>query len=741
MPSPFYDNETGFSPTSLFLAGEVGGWYDPSDVANTNWRVNLLSWTEVLTNPVWTNINTIVSSPDAQGWMRLEAATTANTNFYQPVVGAGSASGNTFTLQVKKGSGANDANRFFFRNDTTATTLISIQFNYDTGVVSGTPGVSDVTVTAGANAGEWTLKFTPSSGISAGDTLRFYPIFAGATDTAGEFAFVRNMQLEVGTVSTTYQPATNLYNDLNTRFPTAALYQDQYGTAHVTAPGQTVGLMLDKSKGLALGPELRGTGVVGLAGTATAATYNTTTGVGSVSRVDASNQSFVTFGGLTSGQYYRMVITNTGSVSLLVRSNNNTGTILQTVASGAGNSSVTLFATANSALVITPLTNATTATFVVTTLTTSAGNHALQGTTANCPIYSIEPVGGRRNLGLMTSFTSLTGTAGSQIPNATGWSNVGSSGGTRTYVPSSQFPGDQAIDISGVVDLRNVIGYTITPLPSTTYTVSLWVESFSGVVGSVSTTTGAASTGSTGAPSSTGRMSYNFTSDSISTPVVIRFGIGMTGNSTGSVRISGIQVEVGSTATAYQRVTSQYDVTQAGVPSMSYLFFDGASDNLATPTITPGTNKVQMFSGVRKLANTVGTIAELGAASGDGLAALYGNSSNNYGVLSKGTLQATVVSPSGATVPPITNAVTGLGDISTDTTTIRINGSQVATSSTDQGTGNYLAYPLYIGARAGASLFFSGHLYSLIARFGPNLTADQLSSTETWVASKTGITI
>jgi hypothetical protein len=213
----------------------------------------------------------------------------------------------------------------------------------------------------------------------------------------------------------------------------------------------------------------------------------------------------------------------------------------------------------------------------------------------------------------------------------------------------------------------------------------------------------------------------------------------MTGNSTGSVRISGIQVEVGSTATPYQRVTTQFDVTEAGVPSTHYVNYDG-SDSYLTQTVTPGIDKVQMFAGVRKLANTVGTIVELGAASGDGLAALYGNSSNNYGVLSKGTLQATIVSPSGATVPPISNIVTGLGDISTDTTTIRIDGAQAATSSTDQGTGNYLAYPLYIGRRAGSLLPFTGRDYGLIVRFGPNLSASTISSVEAWLGVKTGFT-
>ena len=73
-------------------------------------------------------------------------------------------------------------------------------------------------------------------------------------------------------------------------------------------------------------------------------------------------------------------------------------------------------------------------------------------------------------------------------------------------------------------------------------------------------------------------------------------------------------------------------------------------------------------------------------------------------------------------------------------TTLRVNGSQVGTSSADQGTGTFGNYPLFIGARNSASLFFNGHLYSLIVR-GAQSNTGQISSTETWVASKTGITI
>jgi hypothetical protein len=354
-----------------------------------------------------------------------------------------------------------------------------------------------------------------------------------------------------------------------------------------------------------------------------------------------------------------------------------------------------------------------------------------------------------------------------------------------------------------------------------------------------------------------------------------------------TVYVRAIQVETGSTATAYQRVTDQYNVTEAGVSSVSYLFFDGVNDSLATPSINfpagpanptlgaelvtnggPGftattswvsranvtvaatggnlvgtstntsamrfyvptttvvgrtyrvtasiaavtgtgpsiyvysdvgvttittfstpsagnytfvftattttsniefgnaantaagqtysvssvsvreidaayaTDKMTVFAGVRKLSDAAtGTVVEssvAGASNGSvGLFAPLGATST-YVWRSRGTVLS--ASTASTFTAPITNVLTGVGDISGDIATLRVNGTEAATSSGDQGTGNYGDYPLYLGARGGSSLFFSGHLYSLIVR-GAQSNTGQISSTETWVAGKTGIVI
>jgi hypothetical protein len=81
--------------------------------------------------------------------------------------------------------------------------------------------------------------------------------------------------------------------------------------------------------------------------------------------------------------------------------------------------------------------------------------------------------------------------------------------------------------------------------------------------------------------------------------------------------------------------------------------------------------------------------------------------------------------------------VTGLGDISGDTAVLRINGLQAGSSATDQGTGNYGNYPLYIGRRESLTLPFNGRIYSLIVR-GAATSETQIGQTEQWISNEMG---
>jgi hypothetical protein len=84
---------------------------------------------------------------------------------------------------------------------------------------------------------------------------------------------------------------------------------------------------------LTLGSELISSGVTGLVGVAVPATYNTTTGAGSVDRVDISNQSFVQWSGLSGN--FRANISHTSGVGVGIRSGAQTGNSYVTVTGNA----------------------------------------------------------------------------------------------------------------------------------------------------------------------------------------------------------------------------------------------------------------------------------------------------------------------------------------------------------------------------------------------------------------------
>ena len=192
-----------------------------------------------------------------------------------------------------------------------------------------------------------------------------------------------------------------------------------------------------------------------------------------------------------------------------------------------------------------------------------------------------------------------------------------------------------------------------------------------------------------------------------------------------------------------QSSTSNAPILQQDAGGRYFLLFDGTDDWLQSGTITPGTDKVQVFAGVRKLSDVAaGTVVESSIIATGNQGAFFlrspqALSSATHSFLSGGSIYSTTISPTSFPAP-ITNVLTGLGDISGDSAILRVNGTQAASSATDQGTGNYLAYPHYIGRRAGTSLPFNGRIYQLITRFGPNLTAAQIQQVEAFVNSRTG---
>lgn len=158
----------------------------------------------------------------------------------------------------------------------------------------------------------------------------------------------------------------------------------------------------------------------------------------------------------------------------------------------------------------------------------------------------------------------------------------------------------------------------------------------------------------------------------------------------------------------------------------------GSGSFLATPTITPPGDVCQVFLTHSIVTSDTRCLVEMSNTSDSNagsffLYQLFGNTRFR----TRGTNSSE--SLSGTPTPPTQEYLTCLGNIGGDSGILRRNGTQVASDTADQGTGNYLAYPIFIGARGNGSLGTDGAFYGLIVRFGPALTAGQITDTEAWM--------
>jgi len=182
----------------------------------------------------------------------------------------------------------------------------------------------------------------------------------------------------------------------------------------------------------------------------------------------------------------------------------------------------------------------------------------------------------------------------------------------------------------------------------------------------------------------------------------------------------GAQLEVGSTATAFQDV---------------------------------GTDKVSVFTGVTKLSDAAyGVIADLSTdpnaingSFGVGVATLNGDGSRRTWA---STVRGTSQNLGGAAVyaSPDTRVMTASFDIAGTTSAtenaMRLNGvaQTLAYSPSDAGISAFGSYVLYVGRRAGTSSPLNGRIFQLIVR-GAATDSVTVINAEQYVAQKTGVVL
>jgi hypothetical protein len=432
-----------------------------------------------------------------------------------------------------------------------------------------------------------------------------------------------------------------------------------------------------------------------------------------------------------------------------------------------------------------------TTTFVATSTTTyitlqvqSSGNYSefdnisvkevaltalTQSDAAKRPVYAFAPVTGRRNEYLDTeNFNSATWILG-------GISNFGSGSiANATTSPDGTLTADfiQESASTGVHYIRRT-GQRYTSRKSTSVYMKaggrnwgfLYTETgtsgigarfdlINGVVGNVD-----AGLTATISPAQNGFWRCEITPDvaaGSTDPVAFETVIGpavadgagvpsYTGDGTSGIYVWGVQREP-QPSTAYQKVNTAFGVTEAGVPTIHWLQFDGTNDafvSAATLDLT-GTDEVTVTAGVRKLTDDGDRrLLEFGihtVDSGSFKLLAPTSASANYEFQAQGTSSQTASYTNAAVAAPHTGIVTGIAEISPAQTTLRVNGSQVATNTGSLGTGNFSSRGLSVGRAWNDAQFHNGNIYFILIRGALTSGAD-LTALEGFAAAKTGFTV
>jgi hypothetical protein len=242
------------------------------------------------------------------------------------------------------------------------------------------------------------------------------------------------------------------------------------------------------------------------------------------------------------------------------------------------------------------------------------------------------------------------------------------------------------------------------------------------------------------------RISLTFTTSA--SPVSTLFGaqVGLSSDGTlnfesatttaDNIKVYKAQVELGATATPYQKVTAAYDITETGVADRVGLLFDGVDDFLVSPSIDlTGTDEATMSAaGTISAATTANTrfIAH-NAEGASGVSEFYYQADADALRLRSGgtTLITREVSGESGTQP---FSAIGRTEIPAPRQSIQVNGTEnVGTGSL--GTGNFANAPLYIGSRTNLALFSNCHIHSalLIDRY---ITEEEITGLEKTLANQ-----
>lgn len=644
-------NELTYNSQKLFTNNEVGLILDPNDLSDEkiNWRRNLLTETEFR--------NGLVDLQSKSGNISAATFSGLNTN-----TGIAFSAGVTTT-----------GYKLF-------TPTVGVTYTFSCYIIMDDGSVPK----AGLNSTDATGDFSPvmfGDNISSSVANFYITNITGslyrvsctvlATKTTDKFGIVKyasnstkgfkvsGYQLEIASSASVYQPITDFNSDFIKEYPNHCLFQDAAGIIPVTSAGQPVGLSLDKSKGLVLGPELIPLPLDFNSWVKTAAVTSFT------------NNGFTTNGsggctlsifGSNNTKTYRIQIKGTSTVSGNIR-NGSPGSNAVAIPAGSFNITMNnpLFANVGSSVYI-ALGSAGTITIESISVKELAGNHAYQSASASRPILRQTPILGNE----IWKDSSVTITGESQRISPGVYRIYSSAGATS--------------------------GVTLGSLPTNTpRLIEFTIDSIANVGGGIAV------------ESSVSQITHT-----------------TVGKKRVIVNSNYPNIFIKRLATCDYIISNVSAKPILGYRSdRNYFEFDGVDDFLQTNNIDFSfTDEMSVFTGVRKLSDaSTGTVVELSlnVNSNNGsffLGAPFLANTQNFGMLVRGGSAQTGKSFNDRLAP--VSSVLGLRfSISKKIAELR-ESSRSTTSTTDLGATNLGNYPIYIGRRSGTTLAFNGYLYSLV---------------------------
>lgn len=691
-----------WTPRRLFTFGtSVGGahWFtDPNTLYR---RRNLLRGTENLGN---TSYWQLINSATASGTVITLGSTTAYIQAlqsgrltYWPV-------GTPLTLSATITSSVNQT--------------ISVRL---TDASDGSPtSAQNMTMVAGVPQSV-TLTYTFTSAATFSGQVTILIGYNGSTPvTAGSTLTVQNLQLEEGSVATSYQAVP-------TTWPEAYLaavgaenifaWVDNAGTTPVTAVGDTIGLSLDRAYG---GLRVQfssndtfasaGTGWVGQTG------WSFATGSASVNSALAGTTYMRTAAASVVGMMYEVTFTvssyTSGSIGIAA------GTAVAGLVSAVG--TYTRYVTANTTEGVGVYGTSTNTVATLTRVSVRAvpGTHLIQATGTARPTLSARVNALLDTENLAAATWSSIGTAPSVTANA-GSAPNGASTATRLQLAAA--------------DSR--WRHVTTLIAGATYVLSGYIKSNTGGSQSFRFFGADAASVSSNLTATGSWQRFSFTFTNSGSTAAYSNGIRTdSSNTAADLLVWGADLRTADDAAknipAYQRVgATAADHDTEGFPH--YAEGDGTDNNWITASAVDGSASDQFTVVVGATKNSdaaLGAIFETDPA-GTGAQALGMfapvSAGTNIRFRSSGSIAVSGDAQFHSVAAPATRVITGQANIAGDFSLLRLNSVDSASSALDQGTGNYASSTFRVFCRASGTGFLNGRLYSLVFRFGAMGEADR----------------